>query len=100
MSTDADFAAELEAILPPDLPSRERVVSLGARHLSLVTAINEQMNLTRITSPREAAVKHILDSVLPWTYLAKARIILDLGSGAGFPGIPHAPVLPEKRFLL
>lgn len=100
MSTEAAFAAELEAILPPDLPSRDRAVSLGARHLSLVTDINEQMNLTRITSPREAAVKHILDSVLPWTHLAEARNILDLGSGAGFPGIPLALVFPDKRFVL
>jgi len=58
------------------------------------------MNLTRITEPREAAIKHVLDSVLPWRLFAGARNVLDAGMGAGFPGIPLAAILPDTRFVL
>jgi 16S rRNA (guanine527-N7)-methyltransferase len=58
------------------------------------------MNLTRITDPREAAIKHVYDSVLPWQHFQNARRILDAGTGAGFPGIPLSIVLPEIRFCL
>lgn len=58
------------------------------------------MNLTRITTAREAAIKHVLDSVLPWKLFASSRHVLDAGTGAGFPGIPLALVLPDVRFTL
>jgi 16S rRNA (guanine527-N7)-methyltransferase len=58
------------------------------------------MNLTRITTPRDAAIKHILDSVLPWRLFAGAGTVLDAGTGAGFPGLPLALVLPDTRFTL
>lgn len=51
-------------------------------------------------SPREAAIKHVLDSVLPWQLFADAKKVLDIGSGAGFPGIPLAFVFPDIRFTL
>lgn len=95
-----DFESELAAVLPPDLPEREALIIKTAKHLALIVAANEYMNLTRITSPREAAIKHVLDSVLPWRLFADAKNVLDVGSGAGFPGIPLSIVLPETRFVL
>ncbi len=94
------FDEELNAVLPPDLPFRDRLVTDGARHLSLIEEANRHFNLTRITSPRDAAIKHVLDSVLPWRLFAGAAHVLDAGTGAGFPGIPLALVLPETRFTL
>lgn len=91
---------ELNLRLPPDLPNREAVIEGASRHLELIDEANRQFNLTRITSPAEAAVKHVLDSVLPWRLFAGARHVLDAGSGAGFPGIPLALVLPEVLFTL
>ena len=91
---------EMEALLPADLPNRERVVSASARHLQLLSEMNEVMNLTRITTPRDAAIKHILDSVTPWKLFAGAKSVLDAGTGPGFPGLPLALVLPETRFTL
>jgi 16S rRNA (guanine527-N7)-methyltransferase len=38
--------------------------------------------------------------VWPWRYFAKANMVLDVGTGAGFPGIPLAIVLPETKFVL
>ncbi len=94
------FEEELDAVMPEDLPNRERVVKLGARHLELITAANEQFNLTRITGAREAAIKHVLDSVLPWRYFAGEGRVIDAGTGAGFPGVPLAMVLPDVHFVL
>ena len=94
------FAEQLAVLLPEDLPNRETVVSKSARHLDLIVEANQNFNLTRILDEREAAIKHVLDSVLPWRWFAGAREVCDGGAGAGFPGIPLALVLPEVRFVL
>lgn len=94
------FFAELEALLPADVPNREECVARAARHLEMIVATNEQFNLTRILSPREGAIKHVVDSLLPWKLFAGAAHVVDAGSGAGFPGIPLAIALPETRFSL
>lgn len=64
---------------------------LLAMHAALVLEANQMTNLTRITQPEDVVRLHILDSLLPVVFesLEGARII-DVGSGAGFPGIPLA----------
>ena len=94
------FAAELRQLLPDDLPFREECIAGAARHLDLIVEANRHFNLTRIVNPREAAIKHVVDSVLPWRLFQGADHVADAGSGAGFPGIPLALVLPETRFTL
>lgn len=94
------FEEELARVLPQDLPHRERLISLGRKHLEMISAANEYINLTRIVSPQEAAIKHIYDCVAPWRYFQTATHVLDVGTGAGFPGIPLAIVLPQVRFTL
>jgi 16S rRNA (guanine527-N7)-methyltransferase len=94
------FEEQLALVLPADLPRRDEVIAKSGKHLDLIVEANQHFNLTRITTPREAAIKHILDSVLPWKYFEGARHVLDAGSGAGFPGIPLALVLPDVRFTL
>jgi len=94
------FEDELNLVLPADLPNREALIHGAAKHLALIVEVNKHFNLTRITSPREAAIKHVLDSVMPWRLFAGARHVLDAGTGAGFPGIPLALVLSETSFTL
>jgi 16S rRNA (guanine527-N7)-methyltransferase len=94
------FESELNRVLPADLPHRETVIKKGAAHLTLIEESNRHFNLTRITTPREGAIKHVLDSVMPWRLFADAKHVLDAGSGAGFPGIPLALTFPEIRFTL
>ena len=92
-----EFARALDKVLPADLPERSRLVDLGSQHLKLIVDANRNFNLTRILTPADAAV---LDSVLPWHHFAASKHVLDAGTGAGFPGIPLAVVLPEVRFTL
>src|SRR3982751_5142369 len=87
-------------MLPSDLPNRADVVVKAAVHLARIVEANQSFNLTRITSVREAVIKHVLDSVVPWRLFAAAPAVLDAGTGAGFPGVPLALVLPEVRFVL
>ncbi len=96
----AEFLAELDKWLPADLPERANLAELAARHLEQIEETNRQFNLTRIIDAREAAIKHVLDSVMPWKLFESARHVLDAGTGAGFPGIPLAIVLPKTRFTL
>lgn len=94
------FTEELARVLPAEIPHRERLIAKAAQHLQLIVAANEHMNLTRLTNPEEAAIKHVCDSVAPWRHFAQARRVLDAGTGAGFPGIPLSLVLPDIRFTL
>ena len=59
-------------------------------HLDLVLQANKTTNLTRILNVEDAAVLHILDSLvlLPYIENAPEGALLDMGTGAGFPGIP------------
>jgi len=51
---------------------------------------NEKMNLTAITSHEEIRQKHFADSLTVLPFLSDARSLVDVGTGAGFPGIPLA----------
>ena len=97
---EVGFEGELARVLPADIPHRERLIEKAARHLQMIVAANEHMNLTRITSPHEAAIKHVYDSLAPWRYFQTVGRVLDAGTGAGFPGIPLSLVLPEVHFVL
>ena len=94
------FTDDLAQLLPADLPNREKCVTVSARHLELIVEANKQFNLTRIVSPREAAIKHVVDSVVPWRQFQGSARIADAGTGPGYPGIPLAVVLPEAHFFL
>ncbi len=72
-----------------------------ARHARFVLEKNREVNLTAIVAPREVAAKHYLDSWKVTRFLDFfGKSVLDLGSGAGFPGIPLALAEREARFTL
>ncbi|HWS28831.1 MAG TPA: 16S rRNA (guanine(527)-N(7))-methyltransferase RsmG [Clostridia bacterium] len=61
---------------------------------------NTRMNLTAITAPAEVAQKHFADSVLPERLLKKDANVIDVGTGAGFPGIPLLIARPDLKLTL
>ena len=67
----------------------------------LLVEKNKVMNLTGITEPREVATLHLLDSLalLPMAPLSGKRIV-DVGTGAGFPGVPLKIALPASHVTL
>ena len=69
-------------------------------YMGLLLQWNEKMNLTAITQPKEVILKHFMDSLTILPYLNGAEQILDIGTGAGFPGIPLKIVEKEKKFTL
>lgn len=60
---------------------------------------NQRLNLTRITDPQEVILKHFLDSMVIQKFIQGIHFA-DLGTGAGFPGIPLKILRPELKVVL
>lgn len=70
-------------------------------YLNLIFEKNKVMNLTSITDMEEAIDKHLFDCLLPLKIIPQGvKEILDVGSGAGFPGIVWAIALPNTKITL
>ena len=81
--------------------TREQVAACEQYAAALIER-NEQVNLTAITDPRAIATKHFLDSftaAAARTWTGGERVV-DVGSGAGFPGVALRILLPELRVTL
>jgi 16S rRNA (guanine527-N7)-methyltransferase len=77
------------------------VLERFAAHARLVLEGNREMNLTAIVDAREVAAKHYLDSWRATRLMPlNGRSVLDLGTGAGFPGMPIALAEPQARVVL
>lgn len=80
----------------------EPVLEKLDRYAELLCAYNEKVNLTAITEPEEIAKKHFLDSLLLAAALPlpKGARLADVGTGAGFPGVPVKLLRPDLRLTL
>jgi 16S rRNA (guanine527-N7)-methyltransferase len=57
-------------------------------YMELLIKWNENINLTAITEPKEVLQKHFIDSLTALKYIKENNSVIDVGTGAGFPGIP------------
>jgi 16S rRNA (guanine527-N7)-methyltransferase len=87
--------AARELNLPLARPEGEKLLEI----LDALEAGNAQFNLTAIRDRPEMLTKHLLDSLSVMPFLKGSRLA-DVGTGAGFPGLPLAAVNPARHFTL
>ncbi|MDO5347989.1 MAG: 16S rRNA (guanine(527)-N(7))-methyltransferase RsmG, partial [Bacillota bacterium] len=77
-------------------------ISAFNKYYELLVEWNEKINLTAITEPREVAIKHIVDSLSCYQKeLFTGQVsLIDVGTGAGFPGLPLKIFCPELKLIL
>ena len=100
MSTPRELLKEGAAALGVAL--EEEILSQFDRYAALLTEWNQRMNLTAITDPAEIAVKHFVDSLalLSAVKLEEGARMIDVGTGAGFPGVPVKLARPDCSLTL
>jgi 16S rRNA (guanine527-N7)-methyltransferase len=77
-----------------------RIVAACIAHFELLVRWNRTHNLTRITDPADAARRHYLDCIAPLSAWEAPASFVDVGSGAGFPGLLAALVWPDAKATL
>lgn len=81
-----------------DAPAKERL----KRYYELLVEWNERMNLTALTEPQDVALKHFADSLtlLQYAEIKDGASMIDVGTGAGFPGLVLKIARPDIRLTL
>jgi 16S rRNA (guanine527-N7)-methyltransferase len=86
------------------IPDPDRAAALLGRYLDEIDRWNPRFGLVRHDGREDLVVRHVLDSLAAWPMVREAAgtggAVLDVGSGAGFPGLPLAVALPECSFTL
>jgi 16S rRNA (guanine527-N7)-methyltransferase len=97
---DAGFEARLkEGLQSLASPDAEAYSDVFARFLGLLEKWNRAFNLTAVREPNEMITRHVLDSLTARRFL-HGLSVLDVGTGAGLPGLPLAIVEPRRQFAL
>ena len=93
--------SEMRIRLRTALPGAdEQALDRFEAYYRLLTEWNEKMNLTAITDPKGVAEKHFADSIAALPYLRPGMRVMDVGTGAGFPGVPLLIMKPDIDLTL
>lgn len=92
----------IDALEDMGLYYNEEMLRKFQRYMELILEWNEKVNLTSITDQQDFIKKHYIDSIsiCAFPQISDAKSVIDVGTGAGFPGIPLAILFPDKKFLL
>lgn len=92
----------VNALAKENVALNDTQISQFEKYYQLLIEWNEKMNLTAITEPTEVAIKHFYDSItfLFHTDIKECEKIIDVGTGAGFPGIPLKIMRPDIQLTL
>ena len=87
----------LHMIYPQSYPQAvDNLLAFSAR----LREKNKVMNLTAVTDPMEIVTRHFLDCAVLAPHMISGEKVIDVGTGAGFPGIPLAILCPDTEFVL
>ena len=89
---------EILSPLRPDLSSAQ--LDQFESYYAMLSDWNTRVNLTAITEPEDVAKKHFLDSLAAAPYLKANAAVADVGTGAGFPGLPLLILRPDLKLTL
>ena len=85
-----------------NIPLTDAQLALFDRYAELLVEWNEKMNLTAITDPEGIVIKHFLDSLslLCCVQIPRGALLVDVGTGAGFPAVPLQIARPDLKITL
>ena len=83
-----------------DIKFTEEQLNQFYKYMNLLLEWNEKINLTAITDPNEVILKHFIDSLTINKYIKENSTLADVGTGAGFPGIPLKILRPDLKITL
>lgn len=92
----------VNALAKENVTLNDTQISQFEKYFQLLIEWNKKMNLTAITEPKEVAIKHFYDSItfLFHTDIKEYGKVIDVGTGAGFPGIPLKIMRPDIQLTL
>ncbi|MBT9614358.1 MAG: 16S rRNA (guanine(527)-N(7))-methyltransferase RsmG [Burkholderiales bacterium] len=97
MTLSEDLVAGSSALgVPLDSAQQKKLLD----YIALIVKWNKVYNLTAVREPEAMIGHHLLDSLAALPHLSAARRLIDVGSGAGLPGIPLAIARPEMKIAL
>ena len=84
------------------IEASDKMLADFQKYKEILVEWNQKMNLTGIEDEKEVFIKHFLDSVSAVTkgYIKNGMSLIDVGTGAGFPGMPLRICLPELKVTL
>lgn len=83
-----------------DIEFNDKQLKQFYEYMNLLLEWNEKINLTAITEPEDVILKHFIDSLTINKYIKENTVLADVGTGAGFPGIPLKIYRPDLKIKL